>query len=186
MPQVGISGPRGELPAYLAVPPGEGPWPGVVVIHDVAGHDPRPGAAQADWLAERGLPGGCAGPVPLRVGGCRCVQAAFRDALARRGGYFDEIEAARTLARRRRPDCTGKVGVIGFCMGGGFALLLAAGPRVFGRECQLRLRAEGRCARCWPSACPIVGSYGAKDRLAARRARPVGACSVGGSASTTT
>jgi dienelactone hydrolase len=39
---------------------------------------------------------------------------------------LSDLDSARALAGSR-DDCTGRLGVIGFCLGGGFALVLASG-----------------------------------------------------------
>ncbi len=159
MPDITFTGPAGKLDGYLAVPLAEGPHAGVVVIQDVFGlsDDLR---EQADHLAAAGYL--ALAPDLYEGRGLRCVVSVMRASRSGEGRAYDYIEAARNFLAARE-DCTGRVGIIGFCMGGGFALMCApsgdfqAAAVNYGEvpgDAQERLR----------GACPVVASFGARDR----------------------
>ena len=157
MPDVTAQNTRG----YLAVPgTGSGPWPGVVVIHEVFGlnADIR---SQADRLAA----GGYLALAPDLYRGkpwIRCVRGVFRQLHTGTGAAFEAIEAAREWLAART-DCTGRTGVIGFCMGGGFALLCA--PRKFSVAAVNYGEVPADAVRVLAGSCPVVASYGGRDPM---------------------
>jgi carboxymethylenebutenolidase len=155
-----VQTPAGPVPVALAVPRGDGPWPGVVVIHDAVGMTSDL-VNQTRWLAEAGFV--AAAPDLLRGGTIgRCLRDVVRDYSRWEGTVFDQIEAVR-LWLAARDDCTGRVGVIGFCLGGGFALALA--PRGgFAAASANYGRLPATAERFFAGACPIVASYGRRDR----------------------
>jgi carboxymethylenebutenolidase len=161
MPNVQIETPRGPMFSHLAVP-SVAVAPAVVVIHDIFGmsQDHR---NQADWLAEAGF---LALSIDLyhRGGMMRCVRSVMRQIAARSGPAYDDVEASRSWLLGQ-PNCNGKSGVIGFCMGGGFALLLASNHGFGASSVNYGGPLPKDLDSFLHSACPIVASYGARSRM---------------------
>jgi carboxymethylenebutenolidase len=146
------------LRGYLASPPGTGPWPAVVMIHEIFGLDDVM-RAHADRLADLGY---LTLAVDLFSAGstARCLVATMAAMLRGHGRAFSDISTARDYLASSG-DCTGKIGVIGFCIGGGFALLNAsagydAAAVNYG---QLPRHLDETLA----GACPVVASFGRRD-----------------------
>jgi carboxymethylenebutenolidase len=160
MTDVSFETPHHTLNGYLAKPEGPGPWPGVVVIHDVFGMTPV-AREHGDWLAEAGLL--ALVPNLYSWGGTfRCLRATMASVSAGKGVAFDDIDAARQYLTDR-PDCTGKIGVIGFCMGGGFAILTASGHG-FSVSSPNYGQVPNDIESIMTGACPVIASFGAKDK----------------------
>ncbi|MEN9751360.1 MAG: hypothetical protein RLZZ600_407 [Actinomycetota bacterium] len=149
----------GALVGVLGIPEGKGPWPAAVMVHEVFGIEENM-RAQIERLTSAGYV--VLMPNLYSRGGMRkCLNATFRALTEGRGQAFDDVEAAKQFLIARS-DCTGKVGVIGFCMGGGFALQLA--NHGYGASAVNYGMMPKYLDAVLEGACPIVGSYGGRDR----------------------
>lgn len=158
-----VSSGSAELKGYTARPSVPGPWPGVVVMQEIWGVDDVL-RRQCDRLAEIGYL--AVAPNLFSDGGAkRCLVATFRAMNRGQGKAFADIEAARQLLLHDA-DCTGKVGIIGFCMGGAFALV--ASTRGFDVASDNYGALPKNLDKMLDGACPIVASYGGRDRLLPR------------------
>jgi len=147
----------GTMPAVLTLPDGaEGAVPGLLMIYEVFGMSDEMRRVARDLAAE-----GYAVLIPdlFARGRVRalCVAATMRTMVTGTGAAMDDLEAARRwLADRPEVDGT-RLGTIGFCMGGSFALLLArtglykVSAPFYGRPPDL------------PRSCPVVASFGGRD-----------------------
>ncbi|AOY55533.1 dienelactone hydrolase family protein [Candidatus Rhodoluna planktonica] len=151
-----------ELKGVIATPPasaGLGPYPAVVMVHEVFGIDEAM-RAQITRLAQAGYV--VLMPDLFSRGGARkCLTATFKALTAGKGQAFDDVAAAKANLLAR-PDTTDKIGVIGFCMGGGFALLLA--NRGYDASAINYGMMPKDIDSVLEGACPIIGSFGAKDK----------------------
>ena len=130
MPDITITGPDGDFGAYLAVP-ASGSGPGIIVIQEIFGvnADMR---AHCDGLAAQGYLALCPDLFWRQEPGIQITdqsEAEWQRAFELYQGFDVDLgmqDLAASLAHLRALDgCTGKVGCIGFCLGGLLAYLMA-------------------------------------------------------------
>jgi carboxymethylenebutenolidase len=159
---VAIPNTSADVTAYLALPLGDGIFPGVVVIHEAFGLNDNIRSITRRF-AEAGY---TALAVDLFAGRNR-VMCMFRFF----GGIFlnpldhtaiHDLKAALTYLEGHPKVDSNRLGAIGFCMGGSFAIAWACtDPRlhVIAPFYGMNPRPLDAVAR----ACPVVGSYPEQD-----------------------
>jgi len=156
-----IDTPGGPIDALLSTPAGTGPWPGVVVIHDAFGYG-RDKQSTNDRIARAGYLA-LTPNLYARGGRIRCITRVMKELQTQRGRAIDDILAARDHLKAM-PECSGQVGVAGFCMGGQFALVMS--PKGFGASAPFYSTPLPRnLDKTLDGACPIVASLGGRDPL---------------------
>ena len=146
------------LAAYLARPVGDGPFPGLAVIHEAYGLTEH----IRDMTRRLAAEGYVALAADLFYGRSRVIcMARFMGSLIRgqieHFGIRDLKAALTTLAAEPGVDAE-RLGAIGFCMGGGFAIAWACtDPRL--KVIAPFYGANPRPLDAVARSCPVVGSY---------------------------
>ncbi|MBI3761994.1 MAG: dienelactone hydrolase family protein [Chloroflexi bacterium] len=149
-----------DLSGHLERPAGNGPWPGVLVVQEWWGLVPH----IKDVAARFAKLGYLALAPDLYLGEfAEDADGAMRLTQQHGPAAGERLQAAyRPL--RDHPDCTGKVGAVGYCFGGRMVLHLAC------HEIDLDAAAiyySGRMEQYFDRVknirCPVLGLYGGED-----------------------
>ena len=150
----------GTTPGYLVEPKGNGPFPGVIVLQEWWGLIPH-----IKEVAERVAAEGFVVIAPDLYHGKQTDEPneakKLAMALDRQRAILEVSDAAKYLAAREDV-FPKKVGVMGFCMGGGLSLSAAAHNGGFGAAVCF----YGRPLEAADTAnisCPVLGLYGEED-----------------------
>lgn len=153
--------------AFVAYPEGDGPHPGVLVLHEILGLND-----DMERVARRFASQGYVAMAPdffgpgLQIG---CIIKALKSLNKGEGEAFVRLSSAQDWLIDRHEVDAERIGTVGFCMGGGFALLHAAREEVhvvanyYGDVPKKADKLEGIPA--------CFGGFGAKDKLFAPKAK---------------
>ncbi len=151
-----------EVQGFLALPEGKGPFPALVVIHEWWGLN--------DWVREKAATLAAQGYAALAVDLYRGQAADDPDTAHQLSRALPIDRAVRDLraafgylATRKDVDPK-RIGVIGWCMGGGFALDLAQAEPKVAAVVVYYGRMPTDAAAIAKIKAPVLGSFGADDK----------------------
>lgn len=152
----------GPLSGYLAKPGGSGPWPAIIVIQEWWGLD-----QQTKSIADRFAGEGYLAFAPDLYHGelAQLGDGEKAMSLVQQYGQNAAIELQILLdALKQHPDCSGKVGSVGFCFGGRMSLALGISRPLdavctfYGGGMQQLFDQLGSIK------CPVLGLFGDQDQ----------------------
>jgi carboxymethylenebutenolidase len=159
-----------EMPLYVSLPESGGPVPGIVVIHGQSGLEDFI-KNTTHMLALQGY--AAAAPNLYHRDGPNCKDDnAARKARLRDPGIIADVQGAIGFLKNNPRVNPGKLGIVGFCMGGRIVYLMAAaspdlkaGVMFYGSGTMVPF-GEGPTPfdRTREISCPIQGHFGAEDK----------------------
>lgn len=148
----------GTVATYIARPTRDGPSPGLMVFHEAFGLND-----DIRRIADRFARNGYVVAAPdLIGGGFGCLVKVFRDLSRGDGPTFDKARASISFLANQADVDEGRLGLVGFCMGGDFALALGIDDRI-----KVTAPNYGKAPddTHLEELCPVVASYGQKDKM---------------------
>jgi carboxymethylenebutenolidase len=149
------------MPAYLARPEGDGAYPAMVLTFEATGLH-REMKRLADDVAKAGYVV-IAPNLFARGNAFLCLVRLLKDLAAEKGRGVDDLLAARAWLAAQPFVETDRIATMGFCMGGGYALLLAK-TGLF----KAAVDFYGEPPETLEGACPVIASYGDRDAVMMR------------------
>src|SRR5215831_15300953 len=159
----------GQFNAHLCVPPG-GTGPGMVLLQEIFGVN-RYMREVADWYAQRGFVVVCPDLFWRQEPGVEIdghSETDWQKAFALYQGLDEkqavEDSAAAMTALQQHPACEGRVGAVGFCLGGKLAYLLAVRHRPDAAVSYYGVGLEKALDEATNLACPLLLHIGGQDQ----------------------
>lgn len=157
---------KGTMESFFVKPEGAGSFPGLVVIHEIFGLNDNIRSI-ASRFAEEGY---AALAVDMFSNRNRtvCMMQLVHGMMFRplKNSMLSDLQSTMAFLRQQPGVHPNRTGVVGFCMGGGYALQLAVTDKGM-KAASSFYGAVPKPLEAFVESCPVIGSYPEKDFSAA-------------------